>query len=90
MPDLCSGNSQEIQLFYDNLYHVDIIVVFILIALCALTSTIASLFIFCARSSDQRPLFVTLQMILLNLFWIIFLSYWITVAKADTDRQMVD
>ena len=29
-------------------------------------------------------------MILLNLFWIIFLSYWITVAKADTDRQMVD
>ena len=49
------------------------------LACCAIVTWSASLYVFCAKKSEQRPLFVTIQMLFLNLFVICFALYFSTV-----------
>lgn len=55
------------------------IVIFVLCSLTGLVSVGTTIFLFCRRSSEERPLFVTAQMIMLNLAWPCWLIYYTAV-----------
>ena len=59
---------------------IDLIVCFFFLAGCAFVIWPATVYIFCKKSAEQRPLFVTLQMIFLNIFVIGFALYYSSLA----------
>ena len=73
MPDWCDNGPSEH--YYDNLEVVHDDVMYALLASGVIVSVIATYLIFCTRNRNERPLFVTLQVILLNFFWILFIVY---------------
>lgn len=57
----------------------NVIVVISLCILTAMVSVATTFYLFCKRSSEERPLFVSVQMVMLNLAWPCWLSYYISL-----------
>ena len=76
MGSLCSDSITENQSKLATLDQVNVIVILFFLAGCALVTVTATCYIFTRKNSDQRPLFVTLQMIFLNIFWMCFVVYF--------------
>ena len=77
MSGWCEGSEIEVRAYYDNLDEWNDISVQVTISIGVVISLTASFFIFCKKRSSQRPIFVTLQMLLQNSYWIIYQAYWI-------------
>ena len=73
---LCDGTPDEIKAFMVKFESINCIVLFVFVGLCAVASLTATYYIFCNKNTEQRPLFVTLQMIFLNLFWLTMVGYF--------------
>ena len=73
MPDWCDHGPKEH--YYESLSAVSTYIMYVLLAAGVIVSVIATYLIFCMRDRTERPLFVSLQVILLNFFWILFIVY---------------
>ena len=49
------------------------------ILITALITVYVTVYIYCKRTAEQRPLFVSLQMLFLNLFWIFLGMYYASI-----------
>ena len=80
----CSGPNAEDLL--DTVNQVSTYFVMVMVVLTIIIVVAFTIYIFCFRTSEQRPLFVTWQTILLNLFWIFISTYYIDIiVKLKTD-----
>ena len=75
----CKGDSDERESFGYVLGKVNTFVVLSFVGVSALVAVSATVYIFVKRSEKERPLFVTCQMFLLNMFWISFSAYYISL-----------
>ena len=66
------------------------IIISVLIVPGILTTISATLIIFCKVEKSQRPLFVTIQMILLNCYWTLYTVYWIIFCLSSTSERIHD
>ena len=56
-----------------------------LFSIYVISTLVCSYFIFCRRSADQRPLFVSIQMISLNFNWLILVPFYCIVLTQQHD-----
>ena len=60
MGSLCEGSEEKIHNDKVNIEEISLYIVMSFVSLCAIVAIWASIFIMCKKSSDERPLFVTL------------------------------
>ena len=56
---------------------------------CAISTVATTVYLFGKRNSQQRPLFVTAQMVLLNLFWMVYLAYFAIMTKREIEEDEI-
>lgn len=82
----CSGSNSYIDESQHDLNIVNLYTCIAFTVLCAIATVAASIYIFCKRRGDQRPLFVTKQMVILNCFWISFMVYYVILVGQKGDN----
>ena len=64
----CSGTEEEIDNFKHNFTHVSVYFLVVLVSLQVIVTIGATIYIYTMRKFSEIPLFVTIQMVLLNGF----------------------
>ena len=84
--NFCDGSNSNIDESEHNLNIVNLYTCLTFTVLCAIATVASSIYIFCKRRGDQRPLFVTMQMVILNCFWISFMIYYAILVSQNGEN----
>ena len=82
---MCQGNTEKIQSDLQDLSLLNSIVVTSLVFIQAVISLVSTIIIFSRRTCKEIPVFVTLQMICLNIFWLLWAPYCIHLILTESN-----
>ena len=92
MWNFCKGSKTEIDDNLVKLQAANPYVVITMLGSVALASSFTTIFFFFKRKPEQRPTFVTLQMMSINIFWVCFVAYFALLTSEEivmTEQSLV-